>query len=250
MNPLSANMKNENQISGKATITIRRANERGHANHGWLDSYHSFSFAAYQDPNHESFGALRVINEDRVKPGMGFGMHGHRDMEIVSYVLDGALEHKDNMGTGSIIRPGDVQRMSAGRGVLHSEFNPSKKEEVHFLQIWIIPNVDNIPPSYEQKYFSTEQKRGQLCLIGSNDGRDGSVTVKQDVSIYAGLFDGVEGAVYDIQSERHLYIHIASGSVTINDNQLEAGDAIMSLDSHQIAIKDGRNAEILMFDLA
>jgi quercetin 2,3-dioxygenase len=229
---------------------IRKSEERGHADHGWLNSYHSFSFADYYDPEHVNFGALRVINEDRVQPGQGFGTHGHRDMEIVSYVLEGALEHKDSMGTGSIIRPGDVQRMSAGRGVMHSEFNPSRTEETHFLQIWIMPKFTGTRPSYEQKRFSEDEKRGRLALIASNDGRNGSVTINQDVAVYAGLFDGSERATHEVQAGRRAYVHVARGTVTVNGTPLKAGDALKAVDPHRIEIEGGRNAEVLLFDLA
>ena len=231
-------------------VEIRRSEERGHADHGWLDSYHSFSFADYYDPEHVAFGALRVINEDRVQPGRGFGTHGHRDMEIVSYVLSGALEHKDNLGTGSIIRPGDVQRMSAGTGVLHSEFNPSSSEEAHFLQIWIMPKVTGIPPGYEQKHFSDGEKRGRLALIASADGRDGSVTVNQDVSVYAGLFNEDETAVLEVAAGRLVYVHVARGSAIVNGNRLNAGDALKVTEVSRITVKDGKDAELLVFDLA
>ncbi len=231
-------------------LEIRRSNERGHADHGWLNSFHSFSFADYYDRKHTSFGALRVINEDRVQAGTGFGTHGHRDMEIVSYVLEGALEHKDSMGTGSIIRPGDVQRMSAGSGVLHSEKNPSATEPVHFLQIWITPRAPGLPPSYEQKHYSEAAKRGRLVLIASEDGRDGSVTIAQDAALYAGLFDGAERAVLDIAPGRRAYVHIARGDVTVNGNSLTAGDALKAVDPQQIVIESGRNAEVMVFDLA
>ena len=231
-------------------LEIRRSNERGHADHGWLNSYHSFSFADYYDRKHTSFGALRVINEDRVQAGTGFGTHGHRDMEIVSYVLDGALEHKDSMGTGSVIRPGDVQRMSAGSGVLHSEKNPSATEPVHFLQIWITPRVNGLPPSYEQKHYAEAAKRGRLALIASEDGRDGSVTIAQDASLYAGLFDGAERAVRDIAPGRRAYVHVARGTATVNGNPLAAGDALKAVDPQQIVIESGRSAEVLVFDLA
>jgi redox-sensitive bicupin YhaK (pirin superfamily) len=231
-------------------LELRKSEERGRAHHGWLDSYHSFSFADYYDPDHVAFGALRVINEDRVQPGRGFGTHGHRDMEIVSYVLSGALEHKDNLGTGSVIRPGDVQRMSAGTGVLHSEFNPSATEETHFLQIWILPKFTGMQPGYEQKRFSDEQKRGRLALIASADGRDGSVTVHQDVSVYAGLFDGDETTALETAAGRRVYVHVARGAVTVNGNQLNAGDALKMTDRRRLTIEEGREAEVLVFDLA
>jgi len=226
---------------------IRRSGERGHANHGWLDSHHSFSFADYYDPQHMGFGPLRVINEDRVKAGSGFGTHGHRDMEIISYVLEGSLGHKDSMGTGSTIVPGDVQRMSAGRGVQHSEFNNEKSGVTHFLQIWIEPNVRGIPPSYEQKHFEAAQKRGRLRLIASPDGASGSVKIHQDALIYAGLFDGRENASYDLKNERG-YVHVARGRVTVNGHRLEAGDALKT-EEGVIEIEGGEQAEVLVFDL-
>jgi quercetin 2,3-dioxygenase len=229
---------------------IRRSEERGHADHGWLDSYHSFSFADYYDPEHVAFGALRVINEDRVQPGRGFGTHGHRDMEIVSYVLSGALEHKDNIGTGSVIRPGDVQRMSAGTGVLHSEFNPSSTEETHFLQIWLMPKFTGLRPGYEQKHFSDDEKRGRLALIASADGREGSVTVNQDVSLYAGVFDGDEQASLDIAAGRRVYVHAVRGSVKVNGTPLDAGDALKMTDVRKVTVDGGQEAEVLVFDLA
>jgi redox-sensitive bicupin YhaK (pirin superfamily) len=226
---------------------LRRGSERGHANHGWLDSYHSFSFAEYYDPSHMGFGPLRVINEDRVQPGMGFGTHGHRDMEIISYVLEGALGHKDSMGNGSTIVPGDVQRMSAGSGVRHSEYNYEKQGVTHFLQIWIEPNVTGIQPSYEQKHFKPEDKRGRLRLIASRDGRDGSVTIHQDALIFAGLFDGQETASYDL-GERKGYVHVARGKITVNRHALEAGDALKA-DGGAIELRDAKDAEVLVFDL-
>ncbi|MGQ0525757.1 MAG: pirin family protein [Betaproteobacteria bacterium] len=231
-------------------LELRKSEERGHAGHGWLDSYHSFSFADYYDPDHVAFGALRVINEDRVQPGRGFGTHGHRDMEIVSYVLSGALEHKDNLGTGSVIRPGDVQRMSAGTGVLHSEFNPSTTQETHFLQIWILPKFTGMRPGYEQKRFSDAQKRGRLALIASADGRDGSVTVHQDVSVYAGLFDADETAALELAAGRRAYIHVARGAVTVNGTRLNAGDALKMTNLRRLTIEKGHGAEVLVFDLA
>ena len=226
---------------------LRRSSERGHANHGWLDSYHSFSFADYYDPRHMGFGPLRVINEDRVQPGMGFGTHGHRDMEIISYVLEGALGHKDSMGNGSTIVPGDVQRMSAGTGVRHSEYNYEKQGVTHFLQIWIEPKVTGIAPSYEQKHFKPEERRGRLRLIASSDGRQGSVTIHQDALIFAGLFDGKEAATYDV-GERKGYVHVARGKITVNGHRLEAGDALKT-DGGTIALKDAEGAEVLLFDL-
>ena len=227
---------------------LRRAGERGHANHGWLDSYHSFSFADYYDPQHMGYSVLRVINEDRVAPGTGFGTHGHRDMEIVSYVLEGALGHKDSMGNGSTIVPGDVQRMSAGRGVLHSEFNHEKAGVTHFLQIWIEPDVRGITPSYEQKHFSPEDKRGRLRLIASPDGRDGSVTIHQQAFLYAGLFDGAERARHELAAGRKGYVHVARGAVTVNGHALNAGDALKT-DGGTIDIEKGKGAEVLLFDL-
>jgi quercetin 2,3-dioxygenase len=230
-------------------FTLRRSAERGHAQHGWLESRHTFSFADYHDPAHMGFGPLRVINEDRVQPGKGFGTHGHRDMEIISYVLDGQLEHKDNMGTGSIIVPGDVQRMSAGRGVLHSEYNPSRSAPVHFLQIWIQPDVTGIAPSYEQKAIAADLKRGRFALIASPDGRDGSVTIHQDARIYAGLFDGAEAASHDVAPGRRAYVHVARGSVSVNGNRLEAGDAAAITGEAAVRVEAGADAEVLLFDL-
>jgi redox-sensitive bicupin YhaK (pirin superfamily) len=227
---------------------IRRSGERGHANHGWLDSYHSFSFADYHDPQHMGYGPLRVINEDRVQPGQGFGTHGHRDMEIISYVLEGALAHKDSMGTGSTIVPGDVQRMSAGNGVRHSEFNQEKAKVTHFLQIWIEPSVSGIPPSYEQKHFGAAEKRGRLRLIASPDGTDGSVSIHQDARVYAGLFSGAEQASYALTQGRLGYVHVARGGVSINGQKLGAGDALKT-DAGEIRIEGGDQAEVLLFDL-
>jgi len=227
---------------------IRRSAERGHANHGWLDSYHSFSFADYQDPQHMGYGPLRVINEDRVQPGQGFGTHGHRDMEIISYVLEGELAHKDSMGTGSTIVPGDVQRMSAGNGVRHSEYNHDKTGVTHFLQIWIEPAVWGIPPSYEQKHFAAGEKRGRLRLIASPDAAGGSVTIHQDARVYAGLFDGAEHAVHALAEARLGYVHVARGRVNVNGSRLEAGDALKT-DAGEIRIDGGAQAEVLLFDL-
>jgi quercetin 2,3-dioxygenase len=227
---------------------IRRSGERGHANHGWLDSYHSFSFADYHDPEHMGYGPLRVINEDRVQPGAGFGTHGHRDMEIISYVLDGALAHKDSMGTGSTIVPGDVQRMSAGSGVRHSEFNHDQAKVTHFLQIWIEPAVRGIQPSYEQKHFDAAEKRGRLRLIASSDGAEGSVRVHQDARVYAGLFDGAERASHTLAKGRLGYVHVARGNVLANGQRLAAGDALKT-DAAEIRIEGGEQAEVLLFDL-
>jgi redox-sensitive bicupin YhaK (pirin superfamily) len=231
-------------------IQIRRSQERGHADHGWLNSYHSFSFADYFDPQHVEFGALRVINEDRVVPGAGFGTHGHRDMEIISYVLEGELAHKDSTGTASVIRPGDVQRMSAGRGVMHSEFNHSQVHPVHFLQIWIQPDVRGIQPEYEEKRFGPEEKRGRLRLIASPDGTEGSVRIHQDARVLAGLFDGDERADFAIEPGRRGYVHVARGAITVNDVALGAGDALMATDSSLLTLRDGKGAEVIVFDLA
>jgi hypothetical protein len=228
---------------------IRRAHDRGYADHGWLQSYHSFSFADYWDPRHVEFGALRVINEDRVVPGSGFGTHGHRDMEIISYVLDGELAHKDSTGTSSVIRPGDVQRMSAGRGVMHSEFNNSQAKPVHFLQIWIQPNVAGIAPEYEQKRFGPEEKRGRLRLVASPDGADGSVRMHQDARLYSGLFDGPERGTLQVAPGRRIYVHVARGSITANGEALAAGDALKLTDATSLSLSDGSEAEVLVFDL-
>jgi hypothetical protein len=230
-------------------ITLRRSDERGHANHGWLDSFHSFSFADYYDPSHMGFGLLRVINEDRVEPGMGFGTHGHRDMEIVSYVLDGELEHKDSMGTGSIIVPGDVQRMSAGKGVLHSEFNPSRERKVHFLQIWIEPAVRGIAPSYEQAHVPAAAKRGRLALIAGPEGSGAAVAMHQDARLYATLLDGAERVTHPLASGRRAYVHVARGRVQANGHALGAGDAAKLESESSIALEQGEAAEVLVFDL-
>jgi redox-sensitive bicupin YhaK (pirin superfamily) len=229
--------------------TVRHSNERGHAEHGWLESYHSFSFADYFDAGHVEFGPLRVINEDRVAPGAGFGTHPHRDMEIISYVLSGELAHKDSLGTGSVIRPGDVQRMSAGSGVRHSEFNSSATQGLHFLQIWIKPNVVGIEPSYEEKHFSNSDKQGRLRLIASPEGRDGSVLIHQDASLYAGRFDGEEHATLELKPGRRSYVHVARGEVRVNGVELGAGDALKVTDVPAVRIDGGRRAEVLVFDL-
>ena len=231
-------------------LSVRKAEDRGHANHGWLDSHHTFSFADYHDPQEMGFGALRVINEDRVQPGMGFGTHGHRDMEIVSYVLEGALQHKDSMGTGSVIKPGDVQRMSAGTGVQHSEFNHAPSQTTHFLQIWIEPNVKGIAPGYEQKTFAESDKRGALRLVASNDGAKGSVTIHADASIYAGLFDGAETATLALDPVRKAYVHLVRGQLNVNGQKLDTGDALRVQGEAALSVSDGKDAEVLVFDLA
>lgn len=230
-------------------IELRRAGERGYADHGWLKSFHSFSFADYYDPKHMGFGPLRVINEDRVAAGMGFGTHGHRDMEIISYVLEGALAHKDSMGNGSAIRPGDVQRMSAGTGVTHSEFNHSRDGVTHFLQIWIQPNVTGIAPSYEEKHFDTASKQGNLRLIASQDGRDGSVLIHQNASVFAALLDGAEAVAHTLAAGRLGYVHVARGTVSVNGESLQAGDAAKLTGVERIDISQGQGAEVLLFDL-
>jgi len=230
-------------------IELRKSTERGHADHGWLDSHHSFSFADYYDPRHMGFASLRVINEDVVQPGQGFGTHGYRDMEIITYILAGALEHKDSMGNGSIIRPGDVQRMSAGTGVRHSEFNPSPEELVHLLQIWIEPAVTGIAPGYEEKHFDAASKRGRLRLIASSDGRDGSVIIHQDAAVYAALLDGVERATHALAAERKAYVHVARGGVKVNGHALGGGDAVKISGEPAITLNNGKDAEVLLFDL-
>jgi hypothetical protein len=228
---------------------IRRSNERGFADHGWLKSSHTFSFADYFDPEHVEFGPLRVINEDRVAAGAGFGTHGHRDMEIVSYVLEGGLAHQDSMGNGSVIKPGDVQRMSAGTGVRHSEFNASPTEPVHFLQVWIQPSRKDVAPGYEEKHFTAAEKRGRLRLIVSEDGADGSLRMHQDARIFAGLFDGGEQAHFAAAPGRRIYLHVARGALNANGAALAAGDALRSSDGKALELRDGRNAEVLVFDL-
>ena len=228
---------------------IRRAAERGYADHGWLKSYHSFSFAEYFDPQHVEFGPLRVINEDRVVPGAGFGTHGHRDMEIISYVLEGELAHKDSTGTSSVIRPGDVQRMSAGRGVMHSEFNHAPNEVTHFLQIWIEPRHRGIDPGYEQKHFDAAGKRGRLRLLASENGRDGSVTVHADAALYAGLLDGAESAQLTLDPRRLAYVHVARGKLRVNGVELSQGDAAKLDGESSLRLDHGQGAEVLVFDL-
>jgi redox-sensitive bicupin YhaK (pirin superfamily) len=230
-------------------LTLRKRTDRGHADHGWLNSWHTFSFAAYHDPQHMGFGDLRVINEDRVQPGKGFGTHGHRDMEIITYVLDGALEHQDSMGNGSVIRPGSVQRMSAGRGVRHSEFNASSTEPVHFLQIWIEPNVTGIDPGYEEKHFSDGEKRGHLRLIASPDGHDGSVTIHQNARVYAALLDGADTARHALAAGRKAYVQVARGAVSVNGQALVEGDGLSIRNESSIEFSAASNAEVLLFDL-
>jgi redox-sensitive bicupin YhaK (pirin superfamily) len=231
-------------------IVRRPAHERGHSDLGWLDSRHTFSFADYYDPRFMGFRALRVINEDRVKPGYGFGTHPHRDMEIISYVLEGALAHKDSMGTGSVIRPGDVQRMSAGTGVLHSEMNPSTTEGVHFLQIWLMPNERGIAPSYEEKRFEAAEKRGRFRLLASPDARDGAVAIHQDVDLYAGVFAPGEGARFEMRPGRHAWLQVAQGAVTLNGETFGQGDGAAVSDETALDVKATADSEIILFDLA
>ena len=230
-------------------ISLRRAGERGHANHGWLDTWHTFSFADYHDPAQMGWSALRVINEDIVAPGMGFGMHGHRDMEIVTWILDGALEHKDSIGNGATIRPGEAQRMSAGRGVLHSEFNPAPDRSTHLLQIWIEPNVRGVKPSYEQTYFPPEERRGRLRLVASSDGREGSVTIHQDAALYAALLAPGEAVRHALAPGRRAYLHVARGAVNLNSQSLQDGDGVKIADEAALEIAATEAAEILLFDL-
>jgi redox-sensitive bicupin YhaK (pirin superfamily) len=237
-------------VKGVDMLEVRRGQERGLAEHGWLKSFHTFSFADYHDPKHMGFGPLRVINEDRVQPGQGFGTHGHSDMEIISYVLDGGLAHKDSMGNGSVIRPGDVQRMSAGTGVRHSEYNASDRDPVHFLQIWIEPSERGIAPSYEEKHFDDASKRGKLRLIASRDGRDGSVRVHQDADLYAALVDGDESVSFTPAPGRRVFVHVVRGEAEVNGQPLEAGDAMKLWGGdNRVRVEKGRDAEILLFDL-
>ena len=231
-------------------FALRRAQERGHANHGWLDSYHTFSFGDYYDPRHMGFSNLRVINDDTVSPRGGFGTHGHRDMEIISYVLDGALKHKDSMGNGSVIRPGDVQRMSAGTGITHSEFNASDSEPVHFLQIWVLPEENGLRPGYEQKAFSPEEKRGRLRLVGSRDGRGGSVTIHQDVDLYATLLREGDSVGHELADGRKAWVQVAQGRAVLNDEQLQPGDGVAIEGPATIRLSGASEAELLLFDMA
>jgi quercetin 2,3-dioxygenase len=231
-------------------ISVRHAKERGTANFGWLDSRHTFSFGDYHDPKHMGFGPLRVINEDRVSPGQGFGTHGHRDMEIISYVLEGALEHKDSIGTGSVIRPGDVQVMSAGTGIRHSEFNHSKTEPVHFLQIWVVPDRENLAPRYQQKTFPDADKRGRLRLVGSSDGRDGSVIIHQDVRIFGALLSGGDEVTHALPPGRKAWLQVARGAVVMNGLDLDVGDGAAVEDEPTLTVKaKAHGSEILLFDL-
>ena len=230
-------------------IRVRKSEARGHADHGWLDTYHTFSFADYHDPAEMGWSVLRVINDDRVQPGTGFGTHGHRDMEIITYLLEGALEHKDSMGNGAVIRPGEVQRMSAGRGVMHSEFNPSPTDWTRLLQIWIEPNVRGVAPSYEQKFFPPEERSGRLRLVASGDGRDGSVTIHQDAALYAGLLAAGESVRCELAAGRRAYLHVARGSVALNGTPLAAGDGARIAEEQKLEIAAGSDAEILWFDL-
>ena len=237
-------------------ITLRKSGERGYADHGWLKSHHSFSFADYHDPRHMGFANLRVINEDRIAPGTGFGTHGHRDMEIISYVLSGELAHRDSMGNGAsgaansgVIKPGDVQRMSAGTGVQHSEFNNAPNETTHFLQVWLLPDRQGIAPGYEQKHFAAQSKRGRLTLVASPDSREGSVRIHADAAVYAGLFDGDESAQLQMAPGRCAYVHLVRGSLEVNGHALAAGDALMLRDESDLLLKAGAQAEVLVFDL-
>lgn len=235
-------------------LTLRRAQDRGHADHGWLRSAHTFSFAGYHDPAHMGFRALRVINEDRVQPGRGFGTHGHRDMEILTYVLDGALAHRDSLGNGSEIRPGEVQRMSAGTGVQHSEMNASRTAPVHFLQIWILPDRAGHAPGYEQTRFPEAERRGALRLVASPDGAQGSVRIHQDARLYAALLDGAERVEHSLAPGRAVWVHLARGRVRVNGELLEAGDAAAAtaaqLPAGRVVLEGGEGAELLLFDLA
>ncbi len=231
-------------------ITLRQSSDRGHANHGWLDSYHTFSFANYYDPNHMGFRALRVINEDWVQSGKGFGTHGHRDMEIITYVLDGVLEHKDSLGNGAVITPGEVQRMSAGTGIMHSEFNPSQTEPVHLLQIWILPDRQGLQPSYEQRAFGLEERQGKLRLIAARDGREGAVTIHQDVDLYSAVLQKGDRVSYQLQPNRYGWLQVAKGEVSLNGNALKAGDGVALSEAESLKIGTDTGAEILLFDLA
>lgn len=230
-------------------ITLRKAEDRGRFDHGWLNTSHTFSFGQYYDPNHMGFQSLRVINQDRVTPGAGFGTHGHRDMEIITYVLEGALEHKDSLGTGEVIYPGEVQRMSAGTGIRHSEFNHSKTDSVHFLQIWILPEQEGLPPSYEQRNFPLEEKRGKLRLVAAKDGREGAVTVHQDVELYASVLESGDRVSHQLQRDRHAWVQVVQGAITLNGLPLAAGDGAAISDEDKVDVQANIAAEILLFDL-
>ncbi|HEY9635693.1 MAG TPA: pirin family protein [Coleofasciculaceae cyanobacterium] len=231
-------------------LTIRKAEDRGHANHGWLDSYHTFSFANYYDPKHMGFRALRVINEDRVSPSAGFGTHGHKDMEIITYVLEGAVEHKDSIGTGSVIKPGEVQRMSAGTGILHSEFNHSKTAPVHFLQIWLLPESQGLQPSYEQQHFSLAKTPGKLHLVAARDARNGAVKVHQDVDLYAAVLKAGDRVSHSLELHRHAWVQVARGAITLNGSPLDTSDGAAISSEPEVVIEATKDAEILLFDLA
>ena len=231
-------------------ITIRKAEERGHFNLGWLDTYHTFSFDQYYDPAHMHFRSLRVINEDRVAPGQGFPTHSHRDMEIITYILAGALEHRDSMGSGSVIRPGDVQRMTAGTGVAHSEFNPSSTEPVHLLQVWILPSARNLSPSYEQRFFGVDERRGKLRLIASREGNDGAVRINQDARVYASLPGADETIEHEVGRQRHTWIQMARGTLNVNGIELKQGDGVAISDEARLRLVAHDAAELLLFDLA
>lgn len=231
-------------------LVVRKTAERGHANHGWLHTYHTFSFANYYDVNHMGFRALRVINEDWVAPGMGFPTHGHRDMEIITYVLEGSLEHKDSLGTGSVILPGEVQRMSAGSGIYHSEFNHSQSESVHLLQIWILPEEKGIQPSYEQKAFSFQENPGKLHLVAAKNGQDGAVKVHQDIALYAGVLQADDRTTYPLSDDRYAWLQVARGAVTVNGTPLDTGDGVAISQESQLEITATEDSEILLFDLA
>ena len=231
-------------------ITVRKSEARGHANHGWLDSYHTFSFASYYDPNYMNFRSLRVINEDFVSPGKGFGTHGHSDMEIITYVLEGALEHKDSLGTGAVIKPGEVQRMTAGTGIQHSEFNPSQTDPVHLLQIWLLPDTKGLSPSYEQRDFPLAERRGKLRLVAARDARDGAVKVHQDVDLYAAVLDKGSRVSHALGPNRHAWVQVARGSVLLNGLTLENGDAAAVSGENEVVIEAAEDTEFLLFDLA
>jgi redox-sensitive bicupin YhaK (pirin superfamily) len=231
-------------------ITIRKSEERGHFDFGWLDTYHTFSFDQYHDPAHMHWRSLRVINEDRVQPAHGFPTHSHRDMEIITYIVAGALEHRDSMGNGSVIRPGVVQRMTAGRGVSHSEFNPSDAEPVHLLQIWILPQSDGLPPSYEEKHFGEDERRGRLRLIAANDGRDGSVTIHQDAQVYATVLDAGQTVVHSLDENRYAWVQVARGTIRLDEMELKQGDGAAVRNESELVITAYDQAEVLLFDLA